>query len=189
MNVLEKLKSRADDRCELCSSLDDLTPFLLEDAPSDHWEHHVLVCSTCKSQYLEENPIDINHWRALNESMWNVNPPVQVMAFRMLNKLRTEGWAQDLFDQIYLDEDTLVWAKKGLASEVESTPTLDSNGAVLNSGDTVTLIKDLVVKGANFTAKRGTMVRNINLTENPEQIEGKVNGTQIVLVSKFLKKA
>jgi protein PhnA len=47
----------------------------------------------------------------------------------------------------------------------------------------------LVVKGANFTAKRGTTVKNISLTDNPEHIEGKVNGTRIVLLSKFLKKA
>ncbi|MGL5800184.1 MAG: PhnA domain-containing protein, partial [Plesiomonas sp.] len=56
-------------------------------------------------------------------------------------------------------------------------------------GDSVTLIKDLVVKGANFTAKRGTMVKNITLTSNPEHIEGRVNGVHIVLVAAFLKKA
>ena len=54
---------------------------------------------------------------------------------------------------------------------------------------TDTEIKDLVVKGANFTAKRGTMVKNISLTSNPEHIEGRVNGTRIVLVSAFMKKA
>ena len=65
----------------------------------------------------------------------------------------------------------------------------DSNGATLSAGDTVTLIKDLVVKGANFTAKRGTTVKNISLSDNPEHIEGKVNGTRIVLLTQFLKKA
>jgi len=67
--------------------------------------------------------------------------------------------------------------------------TKDSKGTVVQSGDSVILIKDLEVKGAEFTAKRGTLVKNINLTENSEQIEGRVNGMQIVLLTKFLKKA
>ena len=53
----------------------------------------------------------------------------------------------------------------------------------------MTIIKDLEVKGAGFTAKRGTVVKNIALTDNPEQIEGRVNGTRIVLLSCFLKKS
>lgn len=65
----------------------------------------------------------------------------------------------------------------------------DSNGVTLNAGDTVTIIKDLNVKGAGFTAKRGTAVRNISLTSNPEQIEGRVNGVKIVLLTCFLKKS
>jgi len=59
----------------------------------------------------------------------------------------------------------------------------------LQAGDNVTLIKDLDVKGANFTAKRGTMVRGIGLTDNPEHIEGRVNGTRIVIISAYTKKA
>jgi len=50
------------------------------------------------------------------------------------------------------------------------------------------LIKDLDVKGAGFTAKRGTVVKNITLTDNPLHIEGRVNGVRIVLVADFLKK-
>ena len=58
-----------------------------------------------------------------------------------------------------------------------------------HNGDNVIIIKDLEVKGAGWTAKRGTVVKNITLTDNPEQIEGKVNGVKIILLSKFLKKA
>lgn len=68
--------------------------------------------------------------------------------------------------------------------------TKDSNGNQLNDGDSVTLIKDLKVKGANVTLKRGTMVKNIRLTYNPEEIEcnaEKVKG--LVLRTEFLKKA
>jgi protein PhnA len=61
---------------------------------------------------------------------------------------------------------------------------------VLQAGDTVVLIKDLDVKGAGFTAKRGTAVRGISLVaDNPEQIEGRVNGQQLVLLTKFVKKS
>jgi protein PhnA len=60
----------------------------------------------------------------------------------------------------------------------------------LSAGDTVTLIKDLNVKGTNFVAKRGTAVRGISLVaDNPEHIEGRVNGTRIVILAKFAKKS
>jgi protein PhnA len=90
---------------------------------------------------------------------------------------------------IYLEDEVRTWAEQGIAAAEINGPTRDSTGADLKEGDDVTLIKDLVVKGANFTAKRGTLVRNITLTDNPEHIEGKVSGTRIVLVAAFLKKA
>ena len=67
--------------------------------------------------------------------------------------------------------------------------TVDSNGATLADGDSVTLIKDLNVKGGGFTAKRGTLVKGIRLTDNPLHIEGRVNKQTIVLVTAYLKKA
>ena len=66
----------------------------------------------------------------------------------------------------------------------------DSNGTRLQDGDSVTLIKDLKVKGANVTLKRGTTIKNIRLTYNEEEIEcnaDKVKG--LVLRTEFLKKA
>ncbi|MEZ4804667.1 MAG: zinc ribbon domain-containing protein YjdM [Bacteroidia bacterium] len=65
----------------------------------------------------------------------------------------------------------------------------DSNGNELNDGDSVTLIKDLKVKGTSTTLKRGTMVKNIRLTNNDNEIDCKVNKMQIVLKTEFLKKA
>lgn len=106
----------------------------------------------------------------------------------MLNRLKSEGWAQDLLDMLYLDDELMRWAKAAGENDTDE-PTLDSNGAALQAGDSVTLIKDLVVKGANFTAKRGTPVRNISLTNNPEHIEGKVNGTRIVIIADYVKKS
>jgi protein PhnA len=115
--------------------------------------------------------------------------------WRLLTKLQKQGngWAQDLLDQLYLDDETLAWAKTGnedKPAELEAVVHKDSNGNVLASGDTVVLIKDLDVKGGGFTAKRGTAVRGISLVENnASQIEGKVNGQQIVILTQYVKKS
>ena len=135
--------------------------------------------------------LDPNHWHCLSDSMWSQVPAVQVIIWRLLNRLGSEPWAQDLLDMLYLEDDTLTWAKTN--TNEDSLPAVehkDSNGASLQNGDTVTLTKDLNVKGVSFTAKRGTAVRNISLvTDNSEQLEGRVNGTQIVILTKFVKRA
>jgi protein PhnA len=64
----------------------------------------------------------------------------------------------------------------------------DSNGNLLNEGDSVTVIKDLKVKGSSGVIKRGTTVRNIRLTDDENEIEGKVEKTIMVLKTCFLKK-
>jgi len=65
----------------------------------------------------------------------------------------------------------------------------DSLGMVLAHGDTVVLVKDLPVKGAGFTAKRGTAVRNISLvSDNAGHIEGRVEGQRIVILTEFVKR-
>lgn len=64
----------------------------------------------------------------------------------------------------------------------------DSNGIILKAGDTVLVIKSLKVKGMQNDIKRGTAVKNIRLTDNDEEIEGKVDGTLLVLKTCFLKK-
>jgi protein PhnA len=66
----------------------------------------------------------------------------------------------------------------------------DSNGAILSEGDSVQVIKDLKVKGTSVTLKRGTLIKNIHLTDDAEEIEcnaEKVKG--LVLKTCFLKKA
>ncbi len=65
----------------------------------------------------------------------------------------------------------------------------DSNGAVLKDGDSVTVIKDLKVRGSSSVIKRGTMVKNIRLTNDADEIEGKVEKSMMVLRTEFLKKA
>lgn len=70
---------------------------------------------------------------------------------------------------------------------VDSTPR-DSNGAELVDGDAVTVIKDLKVRGSSMVIKRGTKVKSIRLTDNPEEVDCKIDGSSIVLKTCFLKK-
>lgn len=188
MTIEQTLSTRADNKCELCSAQTNLSVYEVPPVSDPDSDKCVLLCEQCKDQIEQPQRVDMNHWRCLNDSMWSQTPAVQVMAWRMLNRLKTEGWAQDLLDMLYIEDDILQWAKSAVEEEAQG-PTLDSNGAQLTAGDTVTLVKDLVVKGANFTAKRGTAVRNISLTSNPQHIEGRVNGTRIVLLSCYLKKS
>ena len=150
----------------------------------------ILLCDTCLQQIEQPEQVETHHWRCLNDSMWSQIPAVQVMAWRMLTRLSSEGWPQDLLDMLYLDDETLAWAKSNSVGDTTESAHRDSNGNALQNGDTVTLIKDLTVKGANFTAKRGTAVRGISLVaDNPQQIEGKVSGQQIVILTQFVKKS
>lgn len=193
MTIEQTLMQRSNSSCELCASTEHLTVYVVEPATEAVVDKCILLCDICIQQIEHPDSVDVNHWRALNDNMWSQIPAVQVMAWRQLTRLSSEPWAQDLLELLYLEEDVLAWAKETDTSDhstgTDEDPTLDSNGAVLQAGDTVTLIKDLVVKGAGFTAKRGTAVRGISLTSNPEQIEGKINGTRIVLLCKFLKKS
>ena len=192
MALFDSLLIRSHSKCELCASPTDLS--LYEIKPNDKISEDtaVIVCATCLQEINHPEDLTPNHWRSLTESMWSEHLPVQVMSYRMLSLLRSEAWARELLEQLYLEESALEWARAGLPEEEEgdnSAPTLDSNGTRLADGDSVTLIKDLDVKGAGFTAKRGTLVKNITLTNNPKHIEGRVNGIQIVLVAAYLKKA
>ncbi len=191
MPIKAALLERNNSACELCSSTDNLSVFEVPPVKEPNSDKSVLVCEHCLKQIDKEVEMDNNHWRCLNDSMWSQVPAVQVTAFRLLTRLaKTEGWAQDLLDMMYMEDETKAWADYGVAADniEEVTPTRDSNGTILAAGDNVTLIKDLEVKGAGFTAKRGTPVRNISILDNHDQIEGRVNGVRIVLLTCYLKK-
>jgi protein PhnA len=190
MTTEQTLLERSNSSCELCSADSALEVYEVPPSSDGSAEQCVLLCKTCLGQINDPASTDVNHWRCLNDSMWSQLPAVQVMAWRQLNALSSESWAQDLLNMLYLEDEVMAWAQgDGNDSDDNSASTLDSNGAKLEAGDSVTLIKDLDVKGGGFTAKRGTAVRNISLTDNPEHIEGRVNGVRIVLLTKFLKKS
>ncbi len=191
MNIEKELHTRSESKCELCSASDNLKIYEVAPAKSGNADDCILICENCKEQIENPDKIDVNHWRCLNDSMWSQIPAIQVMIWRLLSRISSEGWPQDLLDMLYLDDKILTWAKATGEGENHDDKIMhfDSNGNELKDGDTVTLIKDLVVKGANFTAKRGTAVRRISLVEdNPEHVEGKVEGQQIVILTKFVKK-
>jgi len=185
MNVEKELIARSGGKCELCGSNDGLG--VLEVAPSDgSTEQSIYVCATCKEQIENPDKIDEVHFNCLNESMWSETPAVVVMSYRLLKALGRE----DLVDMIYMEDDVKAWADSASKSSSGGAVVRDSNGVVLNAGDSVVIIKDLEVKGAGFTAKRGTMVKNITIPADVEgHIEGRVNGTKIYLKTEFLKKA
>jgi len=123
--------------------------------------------------------------------MWSEVPGVQVMSWRMLNRFRNESWAADNLDMMYIDDELLAWAKAVDDSDSITAEEFhkDSNGAILQAGDTVVLIKSLDVKGSQLNARMGTVVKNIRLVENnTEQIEGKIEGQVIVILTKYVRK-
>ena len=184
MSIEKELIVRSGGICELCGSAEGLS--VLEVLPSDGSSNQaVYVCNTCSSQIQNPDTIDENHFNCLNDSMWSETPAVQVVSYRLLNALGR----QDLVDMMYMEEDIKAWADAGLPDE-NALVYKDANGVRLQAGDTVVITKDLDVKGAGFTAKRGTAVRNIGLVQNDsEHIEGRVNGVKIHILTKFLKKS
>lgn len=184
MSIEKELIARSSGKCELCGSSEDLSVF--EIAPSDgSADKSIYLCATCKEQVENPEKMDETHFNCLNESMWSEVPAVLVMSYRLLKSLGRE----DLVDMMYMEEDVKAWADAG-AGTSNGVVVKDANGVTLNAGDSVVILKDLEVKGAGFTAKRGTTVRNITIPQDVEgHIEGRVNGTKIYLKTEFLKKA
>jgi len=191
MSILQLLQERSNSTCELCTSSETLKYHTLPPSTSETVDNSLLVCSTCLNQIEAKEDMDANHWRCLNDSMWSEHVAVQIMAWRMLQRLRKEGWPKDLLDMMYLDDEALALARATGEHEDAADKVIhrDVNGVVLQAGDSVVLIKDLKVKGSSLVAKQGTAVRNIRLDlENAKYIEGKVGPTQIVIITDYVKK-
>ncbi len=192
MNVAQIIQSRSGNACEFCKATENLEVYTVPPSKGELTaQNSVLMCTNCQVQVTGEKEMDANHWRCLNDSMWSEFLPVKVLSWRMLHRLKAEGWSQDLLDMMYLDESALAWAKETGEDEEEEDKIIhkDSNGVVLEAGDSVVLIKDLPVKGSSMVAKRGTAVRRISLDrDNAEYIEGKVDGQHIVIITKYVKK-
>jgi len=190
MAISTELLERSAGKCEMCGSAEGVQGYTVPPKPGDAVDDQVALCTTCLNQVNTSDQLQADHWRCLNDSIWSPVPAVQALAYRTLTNLSDTAWASDLRDMMYLDEETLEWAHFGADGEGGPIVHKDSNGHILQAGDTVVLIKDLNVKGANFTAKRGTAVRRIRLDpENANHIEGKVDGQQIVILTQYVKKS
>ncbi|OSY86999.1 PhnA protein [Tenacibaculum holothuriorum] len=191
MSLLQELKDRSGAKCELCSSEIDLKVYEVQPISTGGVDGSLLACNTCVSQIEDSSLVDANHWRCLNDSMWSEFRAVKVVAWRMLHRLKNEGWPQDLLDIMYLDGEELQFAEAtgDHLDESEKVIHKDCNGSILQAGDNVVLIKDLKVKGSSMVAKQGTAVRRISLDpENAKYIEGKVGAQTIVIITDYVKK-
>lgn len=191
MTTDEALLHRSENKCELCKADDELSLYEVPPKEGKYEENCLMVCRTCKAQIEKKEELNSNHWRCLTEAMWSEVPGIQVLAWRMLNRLRHESWATDNLDMLYLPDETLAWAKATGDHDNDGSVDLhkDANGNLLQTGDTVVLTKSLDVKGSTLNAKMGTVVKNIRLvTDNTEQIEGKIEGQVIVILTKYVRK-
>ncbi|MEH6534995.1 MAG: PhnA domain-containing protein [Psychroserpens sp.] len=191
MSLERELNKRADSKCELCGNDEHLEVYTLAPTKDESLNKSLLGCKICVSQIEDPETTDANHWRCLNDSMWSEHQSVQVAAWRMLSRLRNEGWPQDLLDMMYMEDEVLEFAKATGEGEADPEKLIhrDVNGVVLQAGDSVVLIKDLKIKGSSQVAKQGTAVRNIRLDhENETFIEGKVGPTLTVIITEYVKK-
>jgi protein PhnA len=191
MKLEEQLLKRSEHKCELCLSADHLKIYELLPQLHSNEDDNIIICDKCRAQIEKKEELDNSHWACLTTSMWSEVPGVQVVSWRMLNRLRHESWAMENLDMMYMDDERLTWAKAAGDHENDGSVDLhkDSNGNVLQTGDTVVLTKSLDVKGSTLNAKMGTVVKNIRLVEdNTEQIEGKIEGQVIVILTKYVRK-
>jgi protein PhnA len=191
MKLEDILLKRAEHKCELCKSESPLTMYKAAPLLKNNEENCIMICSKCLAQIEKKEELDSLHWACLKESMWSELPAVQVVSWRMLNRLRNESWAMELLDMMYMDDDLLEWAKATGDHQADARKDLhkDGFGHLLQTGDTVVLTKSLDVKGSSLNAKLGTVVKNIRLVEgNNEQIEGRIEGQVIVILTKYVRK-
>ncbi len=191
MKLNELLLKRSENKCELCKSEESLNVYEVPPQTYSDQDNCILICEKCQLQVEKKAELDSNHWHCLNDSMWSEVPGVQIVSWRLLNRLKQESWAADNLDMIYLNDEALAWAKATGDHENDAAVDLhkDSNGAILQNGDTVILTKSLDVKGSTLNARMGTVVKNIRLVpDNTEQIEGKIEGQLIVILTKYLRK-
>ena len=193
MSLQEDLENRSGAKCELCTATNNLSVYDVKPSITGGGgvDGSILACETCVTQIDTPEEVDANHWRCLNDSMWSEFRAVKVVAWRMLHRLKKEGWPVDLLGMMYMEDEELRYAKETGDHLAESEKIIhrDVNGVILQAGDSVVLIKDLKVKGSSMVAKQGTAVRRISLDhENANYIEGKVGPTQIVIITDYVKK-
>ncbi len=111
MALEELLLKRSENKCELCKSENTLSLYEVPPRQKNNEDNCIMICSKCQAQIEKKEELDSSHWHCLQESMWSEVPGIQVVSWRMLNRLRNESWAADNIDMMYLDEERLAWPK------------------------------------------------------------------------------
>src|SRR5690606_38526394 len=152
--------TRSGGKWELCSRENDVQHYEVQPQDGRAAGNCIMACAKCRAQIDKREELDSNHSRVLRETTRSVATGEQVMAWRMLSRLRNECWAADNLDMLYLDDERLAWAKKTGDHESDGSVELhrDANGNLLQAGDNVVLTKSLDVKGSTLNAKLGTVV-------------------------------
>jgi protein PhnA len=183
----KRLKDRSGSVCEISGSDENLVVYLVSPKTENIPENCILITKNLRNQIENPETTNVNDWRGLSDSMWNENLPVQIVSWRLHARLKN----RDMLEMMYLDEEALKWAKATGEGDDDEGKIVhkDSNGNILLDGDSVVLIKDLDVKGATFTAKRGAAVHNIKLVwDDSNLIEGRVENQNIYILTQYVKK-
>ncbi len=184
MSISQNLKQRNGELCELCNSESAIHEYIVSPKNDESIENQVALCNTCID--VVDSKEASFHWRCLEGSIWSQEPSVQALSFRILQNYKEEDWANNLISSVDLDETVTQWA---LSSFEVADVHKDAFGNTLENGDTIVLTQALNVKGTNFTASKGTVVKKIKLVhDNVEQVEGKINDQTIVILCKYVKK-
>lgn len=180
----EALKKRSQDVCELCNTETALHEYTVSPKSDESINNQVVLCANCLSK-LDDQHAGF-YWRCVEGSIWSAEPSVQALSYRIAYHFKNEEWASNLLSSIDLDENVIQWAMSAFEKVKVHT---DAFGNMLSNGDNVVLTQALDVKGTNFTASKGTVVKKIKLVQdNHEQVEGRINEQTIVILTKFVKK-
>lgn len=185
MSISAKLKERSRGVCELCNIGGAVHEYTVSPKKDDAAENQVALCHACLNAL--DSKENSTYWTFLEGTIWNPESSIQALSYRILQSHKDEDWANDIISSVDIDEDTAQWAMS--AFEIADTHK-DAFGNTLANGDNVVLTQSLDVKGAGFSAPKGTVVKRIRLVpDNTEQIEGKINEQTIVILSKYVKKS
>jgi protein PhnA len=184
MSVSKILQQRNGNLCELCNTENANTAYTVSPKGDGEIANQVALCGTCLKAIGDGDASF--HWRCLEASIWNPEPSVQALSYRIMQQFKNEEWVGSVLNNVDLEESVVEWAMSAFQiAEVHK----DAFGNVLENGDNIVLTQALNVKGTSFTASKGVVVKKIKLVyDNPEQIEGKINDQVIVILCKFVKK-
>ena len=187
MALQKVLEERSNNECELCNNSGELSAYPIPPKDDSKLEFQIVCCANCLDKIKASDFSDTNYWRFVTGTIWSAVPAVQAMSYKILTKLKDTDWAGETLESVFLEENIIEWANA--EDELAQEPHKDCFGALLSPGDNVVLVQNLNVKGTSFTAQKGTVVKNIKLVhDDPTHIEGKVNGTTIYILTKYLKK-